>query len=60
LSGNVALFRRHGFEVVRATCHPGFTVPTSYDMEWVLASAPAHDPEKCAAVFGQDHAPTKS
>ena len=38
LPGNVALFRRHGFEVVRATCHPGFTVPTSYDMEWVLAS----------------------
>jgi len=38
LAGNVALFRRHGFEVVRATCHPGFTVPTSYDMEWVLAS----------------------
>ena len=38
LAGNVALFRRHGFEIVRATCHPGFTVPTSYDMEWVLAS----------------------
>ena len=36
LTGNVALFRRHGFEVVRATCHPGFTVPTSYDMELVL------------------------
>jgi len=38
LAGNVVLFRRHGFEVVRATCHPGFTMPTSYDMEWVLAS----------------------
>ena len=35
LAGNVALFRRHGFEVVRATCHPGFATPTSYDMEWV-------------------------
>ena len=33
LPGNVALFRRHGFEIVRATCHPGFTTPTSYDME---------------------------
>jgi GNAT superfamily N-acetyltransferase len=37
LTGNVALFRNHGFEIVRATCHPGFTVPTSYDMELVLA-----------------------
>ena len=37
LAGNVALFRRHGFEVVRATCHPGFTVPTSCDMEFRLA-----------------------
>ena len=46
LTGNVALFRHHGFAVVRATCHPGFTVPTSYDMELVLAAAPAHDPEK--------------
>ena len=36
LPGNVALFRRHGFTVVRATCHPGFTQPTSYDMELVL------------------------
>ena len=36
LPGNVALFRRHGFAVVRATCHPGFTTPTSYDMELVL------------------------
>jgi ribosomal protein S18 acetylase RimI-like enzyme len=36
LPGNVALFRRHGFTVVRATCHPGFTAPTSYDMELVL------------------------
>ena len=37
LPGNVALFRRHGFAIVRKTCHPGFTTPTSYDMEWVLA-----------------------
>ena len=33
LAGNVALFRRHGFVVVRQTCHPGFVTPTSYDME---------------------------
>jgi ribosomal protein S18 acetylase RimI-like enzyme len=33
LPGNVALFRRHGFTVVAETCHPGFTRPTSYDME---------------------------
>ena len=37
LSGNVALFRRHGFVIVRETCHPGFTTPTSYDMELALA-----------------------
>jgi ribosomal protein S18 acetylase RimI-like enzyme len=37
LPGNVALFRRHGFMIVRETCHPGFTTPTSYDMELVLA-----------------------
>jgi ribosomal protein S18 acetylase RimI-like enzyme len=37
LPGNVALFRRHGFEIVRATCHPGFTRPTSYDMELTLS-----------------------
>jgi GNAT superfamily N-acetyltransferase len=36
LDSNVALFRRHGFIVVRETCHPGFTAPTSYDMELVL------------------------
>jgi predicted N-acetyltransferase YhbS len=33
LAGNLALFRRHGFVVVAETCHPGFTTPTSYDME---------------------------
>jgi len=33
LPGNVALFSRHGFAVVAETCHPGFTRPTSYDME---------------------------
>jgi predicted N-acetyltransferase YhbS len=37
LLGNVALFRRHGFVVVRETCHPGFTTPTSYDMELAIA-----------------------
>jgi GNAT superfamily N-acetyltransferase len=37
LPGTVALFRRHGFVIVRETCHPGFTMPTSYDMELVLA-----------------------
>jgi ribosomal protein S18 acetylase RimI-like enzyme len=37
LPANVALFRRHGFVIVRETCHPGFTTPTSYDMEFVLA-----------------------
>src|SRR5256885_517871 len=37
LPGNVALFRRHGFVIVRETCHPGFTKPTSYDMELALA-----------------------
>jgi ribosomal protein S18 acetylase RimI-like enzyme len=36
LPGNVALFRRHGFVVVRETCHPGFTAPTSYHMELPL------------------------
>lgn len=36
LPGNVALFRRHGFVVVREACHPGFTTPTSYDMELAL------------------------
>ena len=36
LPGNVALFRRHGFVIVRETCHPGFTQPTSYDMELAL------------------------
>ena len=36
LTSNLALFRRHGFVVVRETCHPGFTRPTSYDMELVL------------------------
>lgn len=36
LPGNVALFRSHGFVVVRETCHPGFTTPTSYDMELAL------------------------
>lgn len=33
LSSNLALFRGHGFVVAGETCHPGFTSPTSYDME---------------------------
>lgn len=33
LADNVALFRRHGFQIVASTCHPGFSHPTSYDME---------------------------
>jgi ribosomal protein S18 acetylase RimI-like enzyme len=37
LPGNVALFRRHGFAVIAETCRPGFTAPTSYDMELRLA-----------------------
>lgn len=37
LPGNVALFHRHGFAIVRETCHPGFTKATSYDMELALA-----------------------
>ena len=36
LADNVALFRRHGFQIVAATCHPGFSHPTSYDMELKL------------------------
>ena len=36
LTSNLALFRRHGFVIVRETCHAGFTTPTSYDMELVL------------------------
>lgn len=36
LTSNIALFRRHGFEVVAETCHAGFTTPTSYDMELKL------------------------
>jgi ribosomal protein S18 acetylase RimI-like enzyme len=37
LTSNLALFRRHGFTVVRESCHPGYTTPTSYDMELTLA-----------------------
>jgi ribosomal protein S18 acetylase RimI-like enzyme len=36
LPGNVALFHRHGFVIVRETCHAGFVTPTSYDMELAL------------------------
>ena len=33
LEGNVALFRKHGFSITGAQCHPGFTRPTFYEME---------------------------
>lgn len=32
LPGNVALFRRLGFEVIAEQCHPGFSMPTFYEM----------------------------
>jgi len=37
LTSNLALFRRHGFVVVGYETHAGFSAPTSYDMELVLA-----------------------
>jgi ribosomal protein S18 acetylase RimI-like enzyme len=37
LADNIALFRRHGFVVIAETCHPGFSYPTSYDMELRLS-----------------------
>lgn len=33
MESNVALFRKHGFSVTGAQCHPGFTRPTFYEME---------------------------
>lgn len=33
LTSNIALFTRHGFVKVAETCHPGFSQPTSLDME---------------------------
>ena len=33
LASNIALFTRHGFVKVAETCHPGFSQPTSWDME---------------------------
>ena len=33
MQSNVALFRKHGFSVTGAQCHPGFTRPTFYQME---------------------------
>jgi ribosomal protein S18 acetylase RimI-like enzyme len=36
LTSNVTLFRRHGFVVIAEQSHPGFSHPTSYDMELVL------------------------
>ena len=37
LADNIALFRRHGFVIIAETCHPGFSHPTSYDMELRLS-----------------------
>lgn len=36
LESNVALFRKHGFQVVAEQSHAGFWQPTSYEMELVL------------------------
>lgn len=36
LKSNIALFRKHGFVVVAEQSHPGFSHPTSYDMELKL------------------------
>ena len=36
LTGNVALFTKHGFVVVGEQTHAGFPHPTSYNMELVL------------------------
>jgi ribosomal protein S18 acetylase RimI-like enzyme len=33
LTSNIALFTNHGFVKVAETCHPGFSHPTSWDME---------------------------
>ena len=33
LVSNIALFTKHGFVKVAETCHPGFSQPTSMDME---------------------------
>ena len=40
LPSNIALFGRHGFVVTGEQCHPGFTMPTSCDMELRLSAAP--------------------
>jgi GNAT superfamily N-acetyltransferase len=37
LPSNIALFRKHGFVVVAESSHPGFSHPTSCDMELKLA-----------------------
>lgn len=36
LKSNIALFMKHGFVVVAESSHPGFSHPTSYDMELKL------------------------
>ena len=36
LTGNIALFERHGFIRTGERCHPGFTTPTSQDMALTL------------------------
>jgi ribosomal protein S18 acetylase RimI-like enzyme len=37
LASNVALFRRHGFAITANETHAGYSAPTSYAMELVLA-----------------------
>lgn len=37
LASNIVLFRRHGFAVIGEHSHPGFTVPTSYEMALTLS-----------------------
>jgi hypothetical protein len=37
LADNVRLFRSLGFVITREASHPGYTVPTFYDMELPLA-----------------------
>jgi ribosomal protein S18 acetylase RimI-like enzyme len=38
LTSNIALFTKHGFVKVAETCHPGFSQPTSWDMELRLST----------------------
>jgi predicted N-acetyltransferase YhbS len=34
MTGNVALFRKHGFEVTGEFAHAGYPAPTYYEMAW--------------------------